>query len=179
MDAKYISILRLRLRLRRLYFGHFCHRTREYMHIYKIKRIQIIWGDVSELFSREKISTLFSCNLGLNPNLRTGHAKNILCYCSCYLFYHSLPLQAWFLADEEWMCFTIVCCVITVNSLCVSMWMCVYLGVGYVTDGWVVRAGISVTWNVLLWSGGHEFELRSGRFLGAWCFCPSDPWTIK
>ena len=27
-----------------------------------------------------------------------------------------------------------------------------------VTDGRVVRAGVSVTWNVLSWSGGHEFE---------------------
>ena len=25
-------------------------------------------------------------------------------------------------------------------------------------DGWVVSAGVSVTWNVLSWSGGHEFE---------------------
>ena len=28
-----------------------------------------------------------------------------------------------------------------------------------VTDGQVVRAGVSVTWNVLSWSGGHEFKL--------------------
>ena len=27
-----------------------------------------------------------------------------------------------------------------------------------ITDGWVVRAGVSVTGNVLSWSGGHEFE---------------------
>ena len=32
-----------------------------------------------------------------------------------------------------------------------------------VTDGRVVRAGISVTWNVLSWSGGHEFESQLGR----------------
>ena len=31
-----------------------------------------------------------------------------------------------------------------------------------VTDGRVVRAGVSVTWNVLSWSGGHEFKPRSG-----------------
>ena len=30
-----------------------------------------------------------------------------------------------------------------------------------VTDGRVVRAGVSVTWNVLSQSGGHEFEPRS------------------
>ena len=41
-----------------------------------------------------------------------------------------------------------------------------------VTDGLVVRAGVSVTWNVLSWSGGHEFEPRSGRTWGAWYFCP-------
>ena len=35
------------------------------------------------------------------------------------------------------------------------MWM------GEVTDGLMVRAGISVTWTVLSWSGGHEFEHRS------------------
>ena len=35
-----------------------------------------------------------------------------------------------------------------------------------VTEGRVVRAGISVTWNVLSWSGGHEFEPRSGRNRG-------------
>ena len=31
-----------------------------------------------------------------------------------------------------------------------------------VTDGRVVRAGISVTWNVMSWSGGHEFKPQSG-----------------
>ena len=34
------------------------------------------------------------------------------------------------------------------------------------------KAGVSVTWNVLSWSGGHEFEPRSGRTWGAWYFCP-------
>ena len=33
------------------------------------------------------------------------------------------------------------------------------------TDGQVVKAGVSVTWNVLSWSGGHEFEFRLG---GTW-----------
>ena len=45
-----------------------------------------------------------------------------------------------------------------------------------VPDGRVVRAGVwdhvSVTWNVLSWSRGHEFEPRSGRTCGAWYFCP-------
>ena len=41
-----------------------------------------------------------------------------------------------------------------------------------VTDGRVVRAGVSVIWNVLSWSGGHEFETRSGQSWGAWYFCP-------
>ena len=41
-----------------------------------------------------------------------------------------------------------------------------------VTDGLVVRAGVSVTWNVLSWSGGHEFEPWSGRTWDAWYFCP-------
>ena len=31
-----------------------------------------------------------------------------------------------------------------------------------VTDFWVVRAGVSVTWNVLSWSGSHEFEPHLG-----------------
>ena len=31
-----------------------------------------------------------------------------------------------------------------------------------VTDGLVVIAGVSVTWNVLSWSGGHEFKPRPG-----------------
>ena len=35
---------------------------------------------------------------------------------------------------------------------------------GYkVTDGRMVRAGVSVTWSVLSWPGGRKFEPRSGR----------------
>ena len=34
------------------------------------------------------------------------------------------------------------------------------------TDGRVVRAGVSVTWNVLSWSRGHKLEPRSGRTWG-------------
>ena len=34
-----------------------------------------------------------------------------------------------------------------------------------VTDGLVVREGVSVTWSVLSWSGGREFEPWSG---GTW-----------
>ena len=41
-----------------------------------------------------------------------------------------------------------------------------------VTDGRVVRAGISVTWDILSCSGGHEFEPRSDRTWGAWYICP-------
>ena len=41
-----------------------------------------------------------------------------------------------------------------------------------VIDGRVVRAGVSVTWNVLSWSGGHEFEPWSGRTWGTLYFCP-------
>ena len=41
-----------------------------------------------------------------------------------------------------------------------------------VTDGRVVRAGFSVTWDVLSWSGGHEFENRVGR-----PSLPSRTWT--
>ena len=40
-----------------------------------------------------------------------------------------------------------------------------------ITDGLVVRAGDSGSWNVLSWSGGHEFEPQSGRTWGAWYFC--------
>ena len=36
-----------------------------------------------------------------------------------------------------------------------------------VADGQVVRPGISVTWNVLSWSRGHEFEPRSGHIWDA------------
>ena len=43
---------------------------------------------------------------------------------------------------------------------------------GEITDGQVVRAGVSVTWNVLSWSWGHEFEPWSGRTWCAWYFCP-------
>ena len=35
-----------------------------------------------------------------------------------------------------------------------------------VTDGRVVRTGISVTWNVPSWSGGHEFKPPDGSNLG-------------
>ena len=41
-----------------------------------------------------------------------------------------------------------------------------------VTDGQVVRAGVSVTWNVLSWPGRHEIEPWLGRIWGAWHFCP-------
>ena len=41
-----------------------------------------------------------------------------------------------------------------------------------VTDGQVVRAGVSVTRNVMSCSGGHEFESRSGRTWDALYFCP-------
>ena len=41
-----------------------------------------------------------------------------------------------------------------------------------VTDGLVARAGVSVTWTVLSWSGCHEFEPRSGRTWGARYLCP-------
>ena len=41
-----------------------------------------------------------------------------------------------------------------------------------VTDSWAVRAGVSVTWHVLSWSGGHEFESRSDWTWGALYFCP-------
>ena len=43
---------------------------------------------------------------------------------------------------------------------------------GEVTDGQVVRASISVTWNVLSWSIGQAFEPQSGRTWGAWYLCP-------
>ena len=40
-----------------------------------------------------------------------------------------------------------------------------------VTDGLLVRAGVSVTWTVLSWSEGHEFEPQSGQTWDAWYFC--------
>ena len=43
-----------------------------------------------------------------------------------------------------------------------------FIDVSEVSDGRVVRAGVSVIWNhVLPWSGGHEFEPWSGRTWGA------------
>ena len=36
-----------------------------------------------------------------------------------------------------------------------------------VPNGLVVRAGILETWNVLSWSGGHEFEPQLSRTWGA------------
>ena len=36
-----------------------------------------------------------------------------------------------------------------------------------VTDGQMVKAGASMTWNVLSWSGGHELKPQSGWTLGA------------
>ena len=41
----------------------------------------------------------------------------------------------------------------------------------------VVRAGISVTWTVLSWSGGHEFELQSGWTWGVCTSVLSRTWT--
>ena len=35
-----------------------------------------------------------------------------------------------------------------------------------ITDGWVVSMGISVTWNVLSWPGGHEFVPLLDQTLG-------------
>ena len=51
------------------------------------------------------------------------------------------------------------------KTLCISDWW-------EVTDGQVVRAGISVTWTVLSRSGGHEFEPWLIRTWGVWYFCP-------
>ena len=46
------------------------------------------------------------------------------------------------------------------------------------TEGRVVRAGISVTWNVLSWSGGHEFLNPGGVELGVrGTFVLSRTWT--
>ena len=42
----------------------------------------------------------------------------------------------------------------------------------WVTNGQVVSAGVLVTWNVLSWPGGHEFESRSGQTWGVLYFCP-------
>ena len=47
------------------------------------------------------------------------------------------------------------------TSIFLGFWM------GRVTDGRVIRAGVSVTWNVLSWSEGHEFELQLGQTWGA------------
>ena len=54
------------------------------------------------------------------------------------------------------------------------MWQChiITLQTYEITDGQVVRAGVSVTWNVLSWSGGHE---RTPLRLNLWwvvLFCP-------
>ena len=59
-------------------------------------------------------------------------------------------------------------------SIYLSIYLHIYLSscLSEVTDCQVVRASVSVTWNVLLWSGGHEFESRSGQTWGAWYFCP-------
>ena len=35
-----------------------------------------------------------------------------------------------------------------------------------------VYSAYKVTWNVLSWSGGHEFKPWLGQTLGAWYFCP-------
>ena len=48
-----------------------------------------------------------------------------------------------------------------------------------VTDGWVVIVGISATWNVLPWSGGHEFEPWLDRTWDAWYFCPRSHWWLS
>ena len=41
-----------------------------------------------------------------------------------------------------------------------------------VTDALVVIAGVSVIWDVLSWSGGHEFKPQKGWTWDAWYFCP-------
>ena len=42
----------------------------------------------------------------------------------------------------------------------------------------MVRAGISATWNILPWSGSHEFEPQPDRTWDAWYFCPvGRTWT--
>ena len=46
-----------------------------------------------------------------------------------------------------------------------------------VTDGLVVIVGVSVIWNVLSWSGGHEFKPQPGWTWGAWYFCPK--WCLN
>ena len=48
-----------------------------------------------------------------------------------------------------------------------------------VTDGKVVRAGVSVKRNLLSWSAGHELEPQSNRTWGVWYFCLSCTFTQK
>ena len=87
-------------------------------------------------------------------SLHEDHEQRAMCtwvnqhvQCSRTL-YHSLITMF----SATW--FGILACM-TFHSYHVKMYV-------EVTDDQVVRAGISVTWNVLSWSGGHEFEPRSG-----------------
>ena len=48
---------------------------------------------------------------------------------------------------------------------------------GYAEGEVSVCVGVSVTWNVVSWSGGHEFEPWLGQTWGPWNFCLSCTWT--
>ena len=57
-----------------------------------------------------------------------------------------------------------VCCILPENMrLLECVLLSQALGRGWATDGRVVREDVSVTWNVLSWSGHHEFETHSSR----------------
>ena len=107
--------------------------------------------------------------------------------------------QVIFILRSLWLILQIVLCTSNVNVLFPWQWKLLLLwriiiqlkkknmfniiiwGL-HVTNGRVVRAGVSVAWNVLLWSEGHGFEPQSGRTWDAWYFCLSrtltkDFWT--
>ena len=92
------------------------------------------------------------------PRLIPGKIIPLICYLSIYIALNeSLPKDppAWCMSltvQED----IFYCYYASLNS---NSLMSVYLEV---TDGRVVRTGVSVTCNVLSWSGSHEFEPWSG-----------------
>ena len=92
-----------------------------------------------------KVSTLWTCTVHCTMAIIKDVVKMVaMGFCdTCILIYGTLSVQE------------------------TKLWRSAQDWQRQVIDGGVVRAGVSVTRNVLSWSEGHKFEPQSGR-----TFCP-------
>ena len=105
-----------------------------------------------------------SCGLHQTPPIcgfLIGHLQHHLEVTSAWWWFH-----LWLKAFSKFSVFFLS------RRKVIELWIVVNAMHVEVNDGLVVRAGVSVTWSVLSWSGGHEFEPQLDRTWGAWYLCP-------